>query len=103
MLTISSLSTVQVRIETDMQTSTGLGNPSADTVQLAFLATTANPQNSDWKAGTWEQTPAGGWVAQCLVGPNGVVTLPPGQYYIWRKITDPVETPVECVGMLEVT
>lgn len=101
---ITSIGTWFVREPVTMTTSAGPGNPSADTVQMAFMATTANPQTGDWKTASWDQEPSGTWVAQCLVGPNGVVTLTPGTYYVWVKITDPSgEIPIEPVGTLEVT
>ena len=102
MHTISSQSKEQVQVPVTMRVLTGLGNPSADPVYMAFLATTADPQPSDWKAATWEQTASGGWVMQCLVGPGGTVTLAKGVYYVWGKIVDPTETVVESLGMLEV-
>jgi hypothetical protein len=82
-------------------------NPTGDPVQFAFLTGTAAPTGPDWKAGSWDGTqprPTGNaYLAQCLVGPGGTVTLAPGTYTMWIKITDSPEVPVIPVGLLTIT
>lgn len=102
MLTISSLASPQIQVPTTLFASNGLGNPSADPISMAFLATKADPQAGDWKSGTWVQQPSGKWLAQVQVGPLGVITLTKGVYFHWIKVVDPTETIVECLGLLEV-
>jgi hypothetical protein len=105
MLSITSIETKFVQLPTTLTVSTGIGNPSADPVFMAFLSTKAEPVSGDWKTGSWVQSASGGWLAQCLVGPGtgGVITLAKGQYYVWIKIVDPTETIEECVALLAVT
>lgn len=100
---VDVLSTEYVQVPVILTGSTGPGDPSSGTVSLAFLAGTGKPQTADWKIGSWQATPVGGWVAQCLVGSGGAAVLAPGTYYVWLKIVDGAETVVEPVGSLEVT
>lgn len=78
------------------------------TVQMAFPATSGNParpaEPSSWLAASWLQgSPAKGYVAQCLVGPGGVVQLTAGLTYdVWSKITGSPESPAIFAGTLEV-
>lgn len=82
-------------------------NPSADTVQFAFIPqATQVPQSADWKAGFWEANTASllyPWNAVCLIGPSGTVTLGTGVYVVYVKIFDNPETPVDIVGYLEIS
>lgn len=98
---LSSLSTemVQVPINARLGGSPNY-NPTADMVQLAFMAGTSKPGTSDWNAGTWATDPGPEYLAQCLVGPNTGVVLPVGTYAIWVKVTDSPEVPVLQAGQL---
>ncbi|RCH70454.1 hypothetical protein DT019_02915 [Streptomyces sp. SDr-06] len=82
-------------------------NPTGDVVQFAFLTGSGTPTGPDWKAGSWDGTqprpPGNAYLAQCLVGPGGTVTLTPGTYTIWIKIMDSPEIPVINVGLLTIT
>jgi len=79
-------------------------NPTADAVQLAFLTSeAAQPVGGDYKAGSWETGANSTYLARCLVGPAGTVTLTAGLYYVWIKITDSPEVPVMLAGTLEIT
>ena len=75
---------------------------------MAFPATSGNParpaEPSSWLAASWLQgSPAKGYVAQCLVGPGGVVQLTAGLTYdVWSKITGSPESPAIFAGTLEV-
>jgi hypothetical protein len=42
------------------------------------------------------------YIAQCLVGPDGGVTLATGTYTIWVKVTDNPQVPVEPVDLLQI-
>lgn len=81
------------------------GNPTTDTVQMAFTTQGVNPQPGDWKTATWNTTVALGanqYMAQCLVGPGGTVQLAAGSYQYWVKVTDNPEIPQLPVGMLTI-
>lgn len=100
----TSTARVQATVEADAD---GLPyDPTAATVDWAFLTSTLEkPQAGDWKTGNWDVTRIGSYVAQCNVGPAGVVELQPGNYYAWIRITDPAagENPVDQLGKLIVT
>lgn len=81
------------------------GNPTTDTVQMAFTTQGVDPQPADWKTATWNTAVTLGanqYMAQCLVGPGGTVTLPIGQYQYWVKVTDNPEIPQLPVGLLTI-
>lgn len=80
-------------------------NPTTDTVAMAFTAPGVDPQAGDWRSATWNTTVTLGanqYMAQCLVGPGGTVTLPIGQYQYWVKVTDNPEIPQLPAGMLTI-
>jgi hypothetical protein len=75
-------------------------NPTSYPVQFAFISGPAQPQSSDWVAGTWANDSAP-YVATIIVGPNGTA-LSPGTYQVWaRVIATPIE-PVTSVGFLQI-
>lgn len=79
-------------------------NPTGDVVQFAFPLDGAQP--STWYTGSWDGTSPrsnGMYVAHCLVGPGGTVTLTAGSYNVWVKVTDSPEVPVIDVGLLQIT
>ncbi len=82
-------------------------NPTADTVQFAFMPTpTQVPTNPDWVSGSWDtvsSSPLYPYNAKCLVGPTGAITLGIGTYIIYLKITDSPEVPVLVAGQLQVS
>ena len=79
-------------------------NPTADVVTFAFLtAELTQPTAPDWKSGSWESGANGTYLARCLVGPSGTVTLAAGVYYVWIKVTDSPEVPVMLAGTVEIT
>lgn len=101
MLTLSSLSSPLYQVPVSQRTLSGIGNPTGDTVSLAFLNTTRDPVSGDWQAGSWFTSAAGTYYAQCKIGPLGF-PLAKGYYYVWVQIVDPVETIVACVGEVEI-
>ena len=104
---ISQLSLQYVGIPVRAVTLAGASfNPTADTVQMAFMATaTQVPQSSDWKTAVWA-TVTGNllypYAAYCLVGPGGTINPGIGTYVIFLKVTDSPEVPVIPVGYLEI-
>lgn len=82
-------------------------NPTGDTVAFAFTTPPARPVSGDWKTGAWDstqpRTPGNAYIAHCLVGPGGTVTLPAGRYTMWVRITDNPEIPVIPFGLLNIT
>jgi hypothetical protein len=102
-VSLSHLATEFVIIPVNVTKSGVLANPTADTVQFAFLLNpTASPQLSDWVNGSWDTSSNSiySYLAQCLVGPVGAITLGTGTYAMWLKITDNPEVPVQQVGQL---
>jgi hypothetical protein len=94
-ITISSLATlmIQVPISARLNGSPNY-NPTGDIVQLAFMAGDNKPTTPDWQTGSWAIDPGPEYLAQCLVGPTGTVTLAVGTWSIWVKVLDNPETPV---------
>jgi hypothetical protein len=88
---------------------TALGAPvnvTRDTVKMAFPATGVAPQSGDWKAADWETEPSypKTYLARCLVGPGGAVTLTAATTYdVWVKVSDSPEVPARLVDTLVVT
>lgn|GEM_PF-1699542 len=82
-------------------------NPTADTVQFAFMPTaTQVPQPTDLVLGTWDvyaNDVLYPYHAKCLVGPGGMITLGIGTYIIYLKITDSPEIPFDIVGQLQIS
>jgi hypothetical protein len=103
-VTISSLSTVYVQVPVRCFRQGTEYNPTADPVAMAFKAGWANPGSGDWNAASWDTGEYGvTYLAQCLVGPSGTVTLGVGTWSIWTKVTDDPEVPVMQPGLLVVT
>src|SRR6266508_2134109 len=97
---LSSLSLEYVRLPVSAKDSGVVVNPTSDAVAMAFIASGA-PAGGDWK--TYATTTPPNYYACCLVGPAGTVTLAPGTYMIWLKITDTPEIPARAVAPLIVT
>jgi hypothetical protein len=75
---------------------------SALPVQMAF--TPGEPAGGDWKSATWTTlTNPTRYLASCLVGPGGTVTLAEGTYQVWVKVTATPEIPVKLAGFVVVT
>lgn len=103
---ISAASLEYVRVPVAAQSSGIAVNPTADVVQLAFMSGRTNPATGDWKAASWDTdvtTVPPTYRARCLVGPGGAVTLSPGTYLVWVKVTDSPEMPVKPAGPLKVS
>jgi len=77
-------------------------------VQMAFPISSGVPampaQPVTWYTASWlTGTTIKGYVAQCLVGPGGVVTLTSGQSYdVWSKIQGSPEIPALFAGVQQV-
>lgn len=103
-LIISHLSTEYVNIPVSVTKGGQPYNPTGDNVQFAFMPTpTQIPGNTDWVAGVWETDTSNfiyPYLAQCLVGPSGTITLGTGTYVVYVKITDSPEIPVLVGGQL---
>lgn len=106
-VSFSHLSTEYVIVPIQATKSGASYNPTADTVQFAFMPTpTQVPQVSDWVNGSWDTDSSNviyPYAAKCLVGPSGAITLGIGSYVIYVKITDNPEVPVLIGGGLQIT
>lgn len=80
--------------------------PTADVVQMAFVAAGSSPATGDWKSATWETdstTTPTTYFVRCLVGPaGGVITLTEGLYDTFVKIGDNPETVVHRTGAVAI-
>lgn len=78
-----------------------LFNPTALTVQMAFIDGWTKPAAPDWNPASWAwTTPVNGYyAAQCLVGPeNGGKVLAVGTWNVWVQVTGSPEVPVLLSG-----
>ena len=103
MAQIAAASTEWVRWRVDAVKSGLPYDPTSDPVSFAVVPTGQVPAAGDWTAGSWETWPVGVHVAQVLVGADGTITVPAGEYDVWVKIVDVAETPIRQVGTLIVT
>lgn len=101
-LTIPSLSREFVKVRVFATEAGAVVDPTSDTVEFAFKDSTAEPEEADWTAGSWESSSGKYW-ARILVGPDGDVTLTDGEYHTWIRITGATEAVVRNVGLLKVT
>lgn len=99
--TISELSTRYMRCAVSATDSGVPIDPTAGTVEFAFMTGTAQPGDLDWKVGSWETT-SSDYFGRCLIGPEGTVALPAGTYTVWIKLVLAPETVVESVGDLNI-
>lgn len=79
-------------------------DPTTLPVTMAFT-TGGDPQDSDWQPATWNTgAPLGPnqYMAQCLVGPGGTITLAKGSYRYWVKVVSTPEIPEEPAGFLTI-
>lgn len=76
-------------------------DPTADQVDLAFVAVGAQPGSGDWVSGSWETILTVPY-ARALIGPGGVKVLAKGIYWVWVRVTDNPEIPVIGPRQIEV-
>lgn len=77
-------------------------NPTADAVQMAFVAVDTVPISGDYVAATWE-VDNGTYYARCLVGPGGTIALAADHWDVWVEITDTPEIPARKAGRIRIT
>lgn len=104
LLSLPSITLEYVRIPVTASSQGLFVNPTTNTVQMAFIVGSSAPQSGDWKTATWDQTaqPTTTYVAQCLVGPGGTITLAVGQYQVWLKLIDLPEIIERPAGVLNI-
>lgn len=100
---LSHLSLEYVKVPVSVTINGAAYDPHLDVIQMAFPVRQIDPVAGDWKVASWEADGAGGWLARCLVGPGGAVTLAAGTYDVWLKIVDSPELPIRRVGLIEVS
>jgi len=99
----SSLSLAYVQVDVTAKAAGVIYDPTSDVVQFAFPVVGTDPVGGDWQTGSWTtDVGTGRYLAQCLVGPGGTVTLDRGTYAVWVKITDSPEVPVMQVGAIQI-
>lgn len=107
--TFSASSLAHVLADVSARRSGAVVDPTADTVQVAFLTSApdvASPASGDWKTASWETnatTDPDRYTAVCLVGTGGAVALTAGTYYMWVRVFDSPETPAIYSGIVKVT
>ena len=100
---LSSLSTDYVQCPVTASEAGTAINPTTLVVALAFTTVGTPPVSGDWKTGSWDTAPSGGYLAQLLVGPGaGGNVYAKGTYAAWVRITDNPEIPVQQVGTLQI-
>jgi hypothetical protein len=103
MLTILAQSTEYVLVPLSAIGPGGPVNPTADTVQFAFVPTTSGTVSpASYVTGTWLVPVANTYYAACNIGPLGTITLTPGIYTVWVKVTDNPEVPVRTPGQIQI-
>lgn len=103
---VSSLATTYVRIPVFADNLGAPVDPTPFTVSMAFITALANvpPVSADWKAASWATTAQNGYVAQCLIGPSGTITLVSGTTYnVWIRITASPEVFIDNPGQIQAT
>lgn len=88
---ISALSREDVRFPVYADSAGYPVDPTGDTVEVAFKGgddLNATPEPGDWKAGAWDVTATGNYVAGVDVGPGSTAgALTPGRWRCWVRIT----------------
>lgn len=104
-LTLSTLSLEYVLVPVSATVAGRHVDISADTVAMAFPVADALPLTGDWKTASWETVGSRptSYLARCLVGPGGTVTLTAGTFDIWVRVADSPEVPARKVDRLVVT
>lgn len=80
-------------------------NPTAGTVEMAFVPYDQDPVTPSWQSAQWETSGTGAnavYYARCMVGPGGTVTLTEGLYDVYVKINDATEVPVMNSGRIAI-
>ncbi len=76
--------------------------PASGPVEIAFLTSTVEPIETDWRAAEWEGPAEPTRVARVLVGP-GALVLAVGEYHIWYRFNDGTERPARrAAGQLSI-
>jgi hypothetical protein len=70
-------------------------------VDFAFVADGDTLDTATWVEGSWEPTTTR-TIARVLVGPGGTVTLSPGDYRCYLRVSGVEAVPVLFVGVLRV-
>lgn len=82
-------------------------NVEADVVSFQFtpggLPPRSQPTSGGWLPGYWNPLMDGRLAAAITVGPGGAVTLTPGRWTVWIKVSDNPTAPVEAVDVLTIT
>jgi hypothetical protein len=102
----SAVSTQFVQVQVIASQDGPAYNPTADTVQMAFMQVQyvpLDPGPDDWQPAEWVTEGATYWAA-ILVGPaDGGYALAPGSYYVWVKVTDDPSVPALQGPVLNIT
>ena len=99
--TISSLSTQYIYVPVRAYAQGLPFNPTALTVQMAFVDGWSKPTGGQFNTASWAwTTPVNGYyAAQCLVGPGaGGFVLAIGTWNVWVQVTGNPEVPVLVSG-----
>lgn len=80
-------------------------NPTADPVAFGFIPSPAGTGTpGTWYTGTWFVPVANTYYAACQIGPfgTGTVSLAPGIYTMWVRITDSPEVVIRTPGLIQI-
>lgn len=98
---ISTLSTRYLRCSVAATDSGVPVDPTGSVVTFAFMDGETKPISGDFKTASWETT-GSEYLARCLIGSGGAVTLAVGTYTVWIKLILAPETLVEAVGEVNI-
>lgn len=104
MTSLSALSTAYQAVTVE-ETVSGLPtDPTGNAVAFAFVLGRTDPTDDDWHDGVWDTEAVNGqYFANILVGPDGgAVTLTPGNWTMWVKVTDDPQTFIGQSGTVNV-
>jgi hypothetical protein len=97
MITRSRLSRTNVRAKiTGVADDSSAIDPATLAVQLAIVPTDDEPGDTDWHTATHLHGDRFG----LLVGPGAPLELDPGDYDVWRRITDDPEDDIAPFGQI---
>lgn len=77
-------------------------DPTAATVEFAFMRAGEEPEGGDWQEGEWTGGKSDPYEARILLGTGGV-SLAEGAWHVWLRIQASPEIPVRDTGVLILT
>jgi hypothetical protein len=99
-IVVEAVSTENIAVQVVASLAGVAVNPTALTVDYAFISDGAEPGNSDWHAAAWSTSTKAGATFYSVLVP--VATMAAAEYDLWLKIVDGALVPVHYVGRVMV-